>query len=72
MVHMDYKYSMPSLGRGTDPASLIPLAVQLPPPLVIYRSRISNPYHSHENKTFKLSIYLLSVILHVGQIINKL
>ncbi|MEQ2312405.1 hypothetical protein AMECASPLE_030708 [Ameca splendens] len=55
----------------SDPAALIPLAVHLPPPLVIYRSRISNPYHSPENKTFKLSFYLLSVILHVGQINNK-
>ncbi|MEQ2231772.1 hypothetical protein ILYODFUR_004092 [Ilyodon furcidens] len=38
---------------------------------VISQSRISNPSHSCENKTLKLSVNPLSVFLDVGQISTK-
>ncbi|MEQ2292659.1 hypothetical protein AMECASPLE_025192 [Ameca splendens] len=55
----------------SDPASLIPLAVHLPSPMENYRSYIPNPCHSCENKYLNKLLFLLSVILHVGQIYNK-
>ncbi|MED6247425.1 hypothetical protein ATANTOWER_000475, partial [Ataeniobius toweri] len=57
-----------------DPASLIPLAVRLPLPLVISRSRISNPYHSRENKTFKTlceSIQCVSACGEAGTLVDE-
>ncbi|MED6269982.1 hypothetical protein CHARACLAT_005185 [Characodon lateralis] len=41
----------------SDPASLIPLVFHLPSPLVNYRSRIPNTFHSRENKSFKYTVY---------------